>query len=115
MHDRQGLRTANASVGVGTKDDFAARHCILLIWRGTDDGTSVSLRAYSATFDPDLAVLLVVVLEALHELVAAGIARVPQLPRSGRLHPYMLLGFCHLKDAGLSHFVEAFGLVFPRR
>ena len=114
MLDREGLRTANASVGVLTKDDFAARHGILLVWRGTDDGTSVSLRAYSGTFDPDLAILLVVEPEALHELVAAGLARAPQLARSGRMHPYMLMSLDNLEDAGLSDPVEALGLVFPR-
>lgn len=114
MLDREGLSAAEASIGVLTKDDFAARRGRLLVWRGTDDGASVSLRAYSGTFDPDLAILLVIELEALRELVANGLVRAPQLARSGRLHPYMLMSLDNLEDAGLSDLVEALGLAFPR-
>ena len=114
MLDHEGLSTTDASVGVLTKDDFAARRGSLLVWRGTDGGASVSLRIYSGTFDPDLAILLVADCEALQELIANGLARGPQLARSGRLHPYMLMSLDKLEDAGLSDLVEAIGLVFPR-
>ena len=64
--------------------------------------------------DPDLAMLLVADPDALRAVLADGLAQVPQQVRRGALHPYMLMTLDDLEDAGLSDFVEDFGLVFPR-
>lgn len=114
MLDREGVRAAGASIGVLTKDDYAARRGRVLVWRGTDEGASVGLRGYSGEFDPDLAMLLVADPDALRAVLADGLAQVPQQVRRGALHPYMLMTLDDLEDAGLSDFVEDFGLVFPR-
>jgi len=114
MLDREGVRAAGAAVGVLTKEDFAARHGSMLVWRGTADGANVSLRGYRGDFDADLAMLLVADRDALAAVLADGLAQVAPLVRCGKLHPYMLRTLEDLEDAGLSDFVEDFGLVFPR-
>ncbi|MCK0506533.1 hypothetical protein [Aromatoleum anaerobium] len=114
MLDREGLAAADASVGVLTKYDFAARRGSVLVWRGTGDGASVALRGYDGEFGDDVAMLLVADRDALAELLADGLAQVAPLVRCGKLHPYMLRTLEALEDAGLSDFVEDFGLVFPR-
>lgn len=114
MLDREELAAADASVGVLTKEDFAARHGSVLVWRGTTDGASVSLRGYRGDYDADLAMLLVADRDALAAVLADGLAQVAPLVRCGKLHPYMLKTLEDLEDAGLSDFVEDFGLVFPR-
>lgn len=114
MLDREGLAAADASVGVLTKHDFAARHGSVLVWRGTGDGASVALRGYDGEFGDDVAMLLVADRDALAELLADGLAQAAPLVRCGKLHPYMLRTLEALEDAGLSDFVEDFGLVFPR-
>ena len=86
----------------------------MLVWRGTDEGTSVALRGYRGELDGDLAMLLVADPDALLAVLADGLAQVPQQVRRGKLHPYMLMTLDDLEDAGLADFVEDFGLVFPR-
>lgn len=114
MLDREGLAAADASVGVLTKHDFAARRGSVLVWRGTGDGASVALCGYDGEFGDDVAMLLVADRDALAELLADGLAQVAPLVRCGKLHPYMLRTLEALEDVGLSDFVEDFGLVFPR-
>ncbi|MCK0511653.1 hypothetical protein [Aromatoleum buckelii] len=114
MLDREGVRAADAAVGVLTKHDFAARHGSMLVWRGTPDGADVSLRGYRGDFDADVAMLLVADRDALAAVLADGLAQVAPLVRCGKLHPYMLRTLEDLEDAGLADFVEDFGLVFPR-
>lgn len=114
MLDREDLAAAEASVGVLTKDEFAARTGRVLVWRGTSHGASVDLRDFRGEFDADVAMLLVADCDALSAVLAAGLAEVPLLVRRGKLHPYMLRTLEDLEDAGLADFVEDFGLVFPR-
>ncbi|CAI07281.1 hypothetical protein [Aromatoleum aromaticum] len=114
MLDRDGVPAADASIGVLTKEDFAARHGRVLVWRGTFEGANVTLRSYRGDFDADVAMLLVADRDALAAVLADGLAQVAPLVRRGKLHPYMLRTLEDLEDAGLSDFVEDFGLVFPR-
>ncbi|KON82352.1 hypothetical protein PA01_06470 [Azoarcus sp. PA01] len=114
MLDREGVSAADASIGVLTKADFAARRGSVLVWRGTAEGASVALRGYRGEFDADLAMLLVADRDALAAVLAGGLAQVAPLVRCGKLHPYMLRTLEDLEDAGLADFVEDFGLVFPR-
>ncbi|NMG30083.1 hypothetical protein [Aromatoleum evansii] len=114
MLDREDLGAADASVGVLTKDEFAARSGRVLVWRGTPCGASVALRDFRGNFDADVAMLLVAERDALAAVLADGLGEVPQLVRRGRLHPYMLRTLEDLEALGLAEFVEDFGLVFPR-
>lgn len=114
MLEREDLDAAAAFVGVLTRDDFAARAGTLLVWRGTPDGASVSVRAHRGDIGADVAMLIVADRDALQHVLAGGLALVPRLVRRGRLHLYMLYTRQNLDEAGLAELVEGFGLVFPR-
>jgi hypothetical protein len=114
MLDREQTPAACACIGVLRRPDFAAKKGTLLVWRGTSETMQAEFRAYQGTVAGDVAVLLVLEEDAVPVLQSQGLAAMPPLVRSGRLHPYMLKTLDGLEEAGLADFVEDMGLTFPK-
>lgn len=114
MLEREQAPEASACIGVLRRHEFAARLGTLLIWRCAAAGLQPDFREYRGATGSDVAVLLVADEEAIQALRARGLASIPSLVRTGRLHPYMLKTMDELEAAGLADFVEDMGLTFPK-
>ena len=114
MLDREGMPVSSAAIGLLRRDEFAARHGTLLLWRSDAEGCHADLREYSGQYGDDVAVLLVADADALVALHEGGWAVLPGLIRRGRLSPYILTTMDELEAAGLAEFVEDLELAVPR-
>jgi hypothetical protein len=114
MLSREGMPASSASIGLLRREDFAARHGTLLLWRSDANGCRAALREYSGQHGDDVAVLLVADAAALSDLREGGWAVLPGMIRRGRVSPYILKTMDQLEAAGLAEFVEDLELAVPR-
>lgn len=114
MLDREQTAGACACIGVLRRNEFVARLGTLLLWSGKAGGMQAVFREYHGDAGSDVAVLLVADEDAVQTLRARGLASIPVLVRTGKLHPYMLKTLDELEAAGLADFVEDMGLTYPK-
>lgn len=114
MLDLEQTTDASACIGVLRRNEFVARRGTLLLWSGEISGMQAAFREYHGDAGSDVAVLLVADEDAVQTLRARGLASIPILIRTGRLHPYMLKTLDELEAVGLADFVEDMGLTYPK-